>query len=113
MHNDVLANANALGDFLLTPASGRALISGGALLGSNTASNTDLNGQLTFSASRTSASYTFTGTYTSAPICTFATLADPGAGVRVWISTLNAATLQLTASAAITLTVDYQCSKRD
>jgi|HubBroStandDraft_6_1064221.scaffolds.fasta_scaffold05418_10 hypothetical protein len=113
MHNDVLASANALGDFVLTPASGRALISGGALLGSNTASNTDLNGQLTFSASRTTAFYTFTGTYISAPICTFAPLADPGADVRLWISTLNTTTLQLSASTAITLTVDYQCSKRN
>lgn len=110
MHNDVTENSSALGDLVLAVASGRAITAGGAMFGSGSASNTDTNGQSAFSNSTTSASYTFTGAYTSAPICTFSPLADPGNGVRLWISTLSRSALQLTASSSISLTVDYQCS---
>lgn len=113
VHNDVTENSSALGDLVLAVASGRAITAGGAMFGSGSASNTDTNGQVAFSNSTTSASYNFTGTYTSAPICTFSPLADPGNGVRLWISTLSRSALQLTASSSISLTVDYQCSKRN
>ncbi len=95
-------------------ASNHALLFNGGIIGSGSGSNSDMNGQLTFTSSTTSSSYTFAGTYTVAPICTFSTLGDPGSGVRIWMSTLNTTTLQLTASSSITsLTVDYQCTKRD
>jgi hypothetical protein len=113
VHNDVTENSNALGDLLLAVASGRAITAGGAMFGSGSASSTDTNGQLEFRNSTTSASYNFAGTYKSAPICTFSPLADPGSGVRIWISALSTSTLQLTASSSISLTVDYQCSKRN
>lgn len=74
-----------------------------------TPSNSDLKGTLAFSASTTSASYSFTGSYISAPSCFLGQLADPGSGVRVWISTLNTTTLQLSASSAVSISVDYGC----
>lgn len=75
-----------------------------------TSSNTDAAGQLTFSASTTSNSYTFTGTYATAPICTITPLADPVG--RLWISTLNTTTLTLTDSSSVSITVDYECRGR-
>lgn len=111
-HADVDIKADSSGNFRVSPASGRALlIPSGSLIGSGTSSNTDLNGQLTFNASTTSSSYTFTGTYTSAPICTITPLADPLG--RLYVSTLNTTTLQLTDTSSVTITVNYQCSKRN
>lgn len=78
-----------------------------------TSSNSDLAGQLTFSASTTSSTYSFqVQDVTSPPICTITPLSDPGSGVRIWISTLSNSTLRLTASSSITLTVDYVCVGR-
>ncbi len=69
----------------------------------------DLAGQLTFTSSTTSSSYSFTLAGSHAPRCTITPLFDPGSGVRVWISTLSATTLQASASSSISGTVDYVC----
>jgi hypothetical protein len=111
-HTDVTFRATSPGDLLLTAASGRSVVvSNGGMIGSGSSSNTDLNGQLTFSDSTTSNSYTFGGTYMSAPICTITPLADPVG--RLYISTLTNRTLQLTDTSQVSITVDYQCSKRN
>lgn len=85
---------------------------GTSILGTGTVSNSDRGGTLTFTASTTSTSYTFAGPpggYVSPPWCTFAAQGDQGAN-RIWISTLSNTTLQLTASGAVTVTVQYQCT---
>lgn len=75
---------------------------------SGTAANTDSIGRLAFSASTTSATFTFAGTYTTVPACSFTPEADPGSGVRIW-STTSTTQAQFTASSAITLTGSYKC----
>jgi hypothetical protein len=111
-HTDVSLKATSLGDLVLTVASGRGVvITNGGMIGSGSSSNSDLNGQLTFSNSTTSNAYVFGGTYTSAPICTITPLADPVG--RLYISTLTNRALQLTDTSSVSITVDYQCSKRN
>jgi hypothetical protein len=111
-HCDDFIMEDATGNLDVNTATGKGVIlSNGTLIGSGTAGNTDLNGQLKFSASTTSNSYSFTGTYTSAPICTITPLADPIG--RLYVSTLNTTTLQLTDTSPVTITVNYQCSKRN
>jgi hypothetical protein len=113
--NQVYIGTTAPGDFVISQIGGRALIlQNGGTIGSGNSSNTDMNGQLKFTSSKTSSSYTFTGAYTSAPICTFSPLGYAGPGVVVYIDTLTTTTLQFAASSSIaSLTVDYQCSKRN
>jgi hypothetical protein len=79
-----------------------------ARFGAGAPGNTDVAGSLAFAAGTTSASYTFTESYTSAPTCFWQSNADPGAGIRIWSSATNT-TLTFTASAAITLTIGYFC----
>jgi hypothetical protein len=109
---DVSLRASSPGDLVLTAASGRSIVfTNGAMIGSGSSSNSDLNGQLTFSNSTTSSTYLFGGTYTSPPICTIAPLADPVG--RLYIRTLTTHTLQLADTTSVSISVDYQCSKRD
>ncbi len=74
-------------------------------LRTGTASNTDVAGQLTLSAG--SATYTFAGTYTSAPICT-ANDATAAAAVKA-----SATTTVLTVTGTGTDVVNYQCVGRN
>lgn len=70
-----------------------------------TASNTDVAGQLTLSAG--TASYTFAGTYTSAPICT-ATDTTAANAVKVGVTTGA-----LTLTGTTTDVIDYVCAGRN
>ena len=111
-HTDVFLKASSSGDLVLAAASGRGVVvTNGAMIGSGISSNSDLNGQLTFTNSTTSSTYVFRGTYISPPICTITPLADPVG--RLYISTLTNRTLQLTDTSSASITVDYQCSKRN
>jgi hypothetical protein len=111
-HTDVSLKATSPGDLELAAASGRGVVvANGSMIGSGRSSNTDQNGQLTFSNSTTSSSYQFSGTYTSAPICTITPLADPVG--QLYISTLTTKTLQFTDTSSVSITVDYHCFKRN
>lgn len=88
-------------------------ITGPPSISTGTASNTDLAGELSFSAATTSASYTFAGTYTSHPECTFGPLFTPTAGHVIWISTLSTTTLQFSSDIAQTGSVSYICTGRN
>lgn len=70
-----------------------------------TASNTDLDGQLTLSGG--TASYTFTGTYTSAPIC-IATNTSAATALQVTVTTTT-----LTVTGSGTDVVNYICHGRN
>lgn len=83
------------------------------LIQTNTASNSDLAGELSFSAATTSNSYSFTGTYTSHPECTITPQFSPGASHVIWISTLSTSALQLSSDTAQTGTVSYICIGRN
>jgi hypothetical protein len=111
-HTDVSLKATIPGDLVLAAASGRGVVvANGGMIGSGSSSNTDQNGQLTFSNSTTSNSYVFTGAYTSAPICTITPLADPVG--QLYISTLTTKSLQLTDTSSVSMTVDYHCFRRN
>jgi hypothetical protein len=111
-HTDVSVKATSKGDLVLAAASGHGVVvANGGMIGSGSSSNTDQNGQLTFSTSATSDSYEFVGTYTLAPICTITPLADPVG--QLYISTLNTKTLQLTDTSTVSITVDYHCFRRN
>jgi hypothetical protein len=94
---------------------GKATLGSGSTvsISTGTASNADLAGELTFSGGTTSTSYTFTGTYVSAPECVITPRFDVGSSGRIWISTLSTTTLQLSAAAAETGTVGYICIGRN
>jgi len=77
------------------------------------ATNTDELGELAFTASTTSASYSFQGVYGIHPECTFGLQFNPGAGHVVWISTLSTATLQFSSDVAQTGNVSYRCGGRN
>lgn len=78
------------------------------VLTTETGSNSDLDGTLAFAAATTSATYTFsTG---STHTCVITPISDPGT-TRLWVSS-SGATLQLTASASITISVNYFCGNR-
>jgi hypothetical protein len=97
-------------------STGKATLAG---VGSGTASNTDLAGTLALtSGSTASASYTFTGTYASAPVCllqpqnaTPATVSALGA----WSAQVSATTLSVStsASAGSSVTFGYVCAARN
>lgn len=77
-----------------------------ARIGSDVGSNTDSFIKLAFSAA-TTATYTFAGSYTNAPICVIAPVA-PGA-TTFTITTDSTTTLTVTASVAFTGTVNAIC----
>jgi hypothetical protein len=77
------------------------------------ATNTDLVGELAFSAATTSATYTFVGTYGIHPECSFGLQFNPGAGHVVWMSTLSTTTLQFSSDVAQTGAVSYRCDGRN
>jgi hypothetical protein len=81
-------------------------------IGSNTASNSDLNGELSFSAV-TTASYTFTGTYSVHPECVAEPQFDPGAGNYHWITYTSTTSFTINWHASVTGAVTYQCTFRN
>jgi hypothetical protein len=102
--NDVNGiSKNASDTVLVGGAAGIQL--GGSTVRSGSASNTDLDGKLTLSSG--TASYTFTGTYTSAPICT---ANDTTALNPVQVSA-TATTLTLTGTG--TDVINYICMGRN
>ena len=78
-----------------------------------TASNTDITGELAFSAA-TTATYTWTGVYTSHPECTatpqFDLTATPP---RVWITYSTTVSFTINTSAAVTGSFSYHCIGRN
>jgi hypothetical protein len=111
-HTDVSLKATIPGDMVLAAAKGRGVVvANGGMIGSGSSSNTDQNGQLTFSNSTTSDSYEFAGAYALAPICTITPLADPVG--HLYISTLNTKALQLADTSTVSITVDYHCFRRN
>ena len=102
------------GSVVVAKNDGSVTIGGGTTksLSSGVAANSDMVGELTFTAATTSSTYSFTGTYTSHPECTIAPQFDPGAH-RIWVSTITTATLQLSSDSAQTGNVSYICVGRD
>ena len=102
------------GSVVVAKNDGSVTIGGGTTksLSSGVAANSDMVGELTFTAATTSSTYSFTGTYTSHPECTFAPQFDIGAH-RLWWSTITTATIQLTSDSAQTGNVSYICVGRD
>ena len=69
--------------------------------------NTDLSGNVTLTAA-TSATVTFTRTYDAAPSCVVLTpQADPGAGVRWWVSGIGTTSFTVNTSSAVTMSFSY------
>lgn len=79
-------------------------------IGSGVAANSDLTGQLTVAAA-TSVSYTFTGTYSVAPICTVVPMADPTTAGVFWL-TVSTTQLTINIKNNTTITFDYSCFYR-
>jgi hypothetical protein len=88
-------------------ASGNIQASNAVITG--TSSNTDLAGAISLVAA-TSASYTFTGSWATAPRCTASPLADLG-GAHWWITT-STTTLTVNVSSASTIDFSYICHPR-
>ncbi len=74
---------------------------------SQAAATNDISGQIAISAA-TGASKTFTTAYGSAPFCVVSPTADPGAGLRWWVTSTTTA-VTVTLSALFTLTFNYVC----
>jgi hypothetical protein len=97
---------------------GSIITSGPAGIASNTASNSDLNGELTFSSS-TTASYTFqNATLNVHPECMFEALFDIGSGNRKWATYTGgpsgtAFVVTLNFATAVSGTVSYLCAGRN
>jgi hypothetical protein len=70
--------------------------------------NTDKQGALAFSASTTSATYTFAGSYSGGQNCVLTPQTTPGT-TQFW-PTISAGVLTLHATASYTGTVNYQCT---
>ena len=79
---------------------------------SKNASNTDLVGELSFSAA-TTASYTWTQTYISHPECVVAPQFDIGASNRWWITYTGVASFTINFDVAETGVVGYHCIGRN
>lgn len=79
---------------------------------SNTSANTDLVGELAFSAA-TTASYTFAGSYGSHPECTVEPQFDIGSGNRHWITYTGATSMTINFATAVTGNVGYKCHGRN
>jgi hypothetical protein len=95
-------------DFYTTVDGGQGWWNGGYhVCGS---ANTDKTGALAFSASTTSATYTFSGTYATNPQCTLTPQASPGT-TQFW-PTISVGVLTLHATASNSLTVNYHCTGR-
>lgn len=109
------ATTPTTGAFTTLSSTGAATLGSGVtqLIKTNTASNSDLAGELSFSGTTTSSTYSFTGTYTSHPECTITPQFSPGAGHVIWISTLTTGSLQLSSDTAQTGAVSYTCLGRN
>jgi hypothetical protein len=81
------------------------------IFGSGTALNTDGTGELNFSGT-TTATYTFSGTYTSHPECTLTPQFDT-AGARYWVTYTAATAFTVNFSGAVTGDVSYHCDARN
>lgn len=81
----------------------------GVSIRSNTASNTDIAGQLTLSGGGT-ASYTFAGTYTSAPICV---LTAVGGAVTIVPRLSASSNTAFTVTGDAAVVINYQCVGRN
>lgn len=69
--------------------------------------NHDAAGSISLSAA-TSAAYSFGYAYASAPVCSVTPGADPGAGLRYWVTTSTTA-ITVHTSASATLAFNYTC----
>jgi hypothetical protein len=83
-----------------------------ARIGSGSASNTDLVGELSFSAA-TTASYSWTGSYTSHPECTVEPQFDFGSTHRHWITYTSTTSFTINFDSAQTGSVSYHCTARN
>jgi hypothetical protein len=77
-----------------------------------TSSNTDLAGELQFSAA-TSASYTMQGLYGSHPECWAEPQFDPGSNNRLWITYSGTTSFTIHYATAVTGTMSYGCMARN
>jgi hypothetical protein len=100
-------------------SSGSALVSlpglavtGTPLIESGTASNSDIAGELSFSAV-TTASYTFGNTYAIHPECWAREQFDRGSGNRMWITYSGATSMTINFAVAVTGNVSFGCVGRD
>lgn len=81
-------------------------------LRSATANNTDLTGELSFNAA-TSATYNFSGAYSSHAECWAEPQFDAGSGNRYWITYNGTASVTVNFTSAVTGSVSYGCSGRN
>lgn len=82
-------------------------------LGSGTASNTDLVGELALTGTTASYSFQRSTAYTSHPECTGAPQADPGSGVRWFITYTGVASFTVNFTSSYTGNFSYICNARN
>ncbi|HLH02346.1 MAG TPA: glycosyl hydrolase family 28-related protein [Bryobacteraceae bacterium] len=75
-------------------------------------SNSDINGELSLSSAK-SATFTFSGQYSSHPECTATPQFDIGSGNRMWITYPSATSFTLNFAQAVTGSVSYVCLGRN
>jgi hypothetical protein len=102
---DICVSKNAKDQIVLPPT----VIGGGTTksLSSGTASNSDLNGELTMAGG--THTYTFTGTYTSHPIC----IASDETAIAPVKVTYTGSTAVIFTTSGATDVVDYNCTGRN
>jgi hypothetical protein len=81
-------------------------------LATGSGTNTDMNGELALSGA-TSATYTFTGQYSSHPECTATPQFDVGSGNRMWITYTGSTAFNLLFAQPVTGSVSYVCLGRN
>jgi hypothetical protein len=84
----------------------------GTIFGSGVSSNTDQVGEFSLSAA-TTATVSWSGTYTSHPECNLTPQFDLGSGVRQYITYTGVASFTANYTSAVTGTVGYTCHYRN
>lgn len=85
-------------------------LDGAPSIGSGTASNSDISGELAFSAA-TTASYTFANTYSNHPECVFAP--QFSTTVAHWVTYTGVASFTINFASAVTGSASYLCISRN
>jgi hypothetical protein len=105
------ADANGVGWQIATDGSLKAVGGSTHKIQSGTASNSDLTGELSFSTSST-ATYSWTGSYTSHPECTVTPQFDNSTN-RFWVTYTSTSSFTINFSANVTGNVSYICVGRN
>ena len=104
--------ASSTFDFLDGTQTLRAQIGQFGMYKSGRSANSDVSGELTFSAA-TTASYTFQDTYTSHPECWMQPQFNQGTNNPYWITYSGMTSFTANFATAVTGTVSYACAGRN